>query len=454
MYHMVITNVVTPTPLCALAAPYHPRCDMCLPPSLCDNCLPRSIFCSFTDPAPAFRARHDTAVTAALFDSVATATQRKYSLAWARWNTFCRLYDDTQYPALTFRDIPEQAAVDKLLAFLSFLTIDEGLSHKNASTMVTGVHHFLRSLREDLRPFDSPHLQAMRTALAKNTKFQPVKRGQKLPLTADMVRFILNTADHIDTIDQHMIAVATLTAFMCLLRASEYAHTSTDNDHALSTSAIEFVVCFPPGTTERLIPAYTVRDYPELTFAHVRTVRIAIHTAKNKKLGEDPRLLWFSAAPTPIPEDPAPINFTERLFAWTRRARLQHGDQFFSYRTPTAVTQLTYPMMLESIKSCARHFGFDPVLFAVHSPRIGGATAMQAQDVHQEVIRKFGGWKGASTCMHYQDMSTVVYDRLMQLMLAPGVFTSRDIQLGRAHPPHEPTRNAAQVRPPHTRPTL
>jgi hypothetical protein len=387
----------------------------------------------------AFRERLGSTIQSALQSRVAPSSIRRYALAWRRWCEFIpQFISDPGEQDFTPTRLGTHGIVHMLLHFVSHLASDLHLSSPNITNTLAGLrHHFLARL-VPVAAFQHETLTALKTSLARNPAHAPAFRGRRLPYTLNMVRYIMDINLAEGSIATHMIAVATMTAFVCLLRASEYSASTRDTNHALSASAVEFQCLLPGWSTTQLIPAYEAARMPALTFDHVQLVRITIHTAKNIRAGAG-HTLWFSATPSADTSVDLPV--ARHLFEWTRRAQPGPADYFFSYRSADgSYHPLTYRMMTDTIKACAEQFGFDARLFATHSLRIGAASTLRANEAPNELIQLLGRWRSTPVSLDYQDRSSASYDLLLQLLLAPGMFSEQDIRLGRILPQHQPAR--------------
>jgi hypothetical protein len=376
-------------------------------------------------------------IDSALQNRVAPGTARRYELAWRRWCIFLPLFvSDPRPEDYAPVHLGLHGIVHLLLHFVSYLAADLQLSAPNITNTLAGLrHHFLARL-VPVEAFHHETLSALKTSLAKNPAHAPAFRGRRLPYTLNMVRYIMDINMASGALDAHMVAVATMTAFVCLLRASEYAASTRDTNHALSASAVEFQCMWPGLAAPQLIPAWEAARIPGLVFDHVQLVRITVHTAKNIRPGKG-HTMWFSSKPAEDPTADLPV--ARLLFEWAMRARPAASEHFFSYRSEDgAYHPLTYDMMSRTIKACAAQFGFDAGLFATHSLRIGAASTLRANDAPNELIKMLGRWRSTPVSLDYQDRSTASYDLLLQLLLAPGMFSEQDIRLGRMLPPHRP----------------
>lgn len=332
------------------------------------------------------------------------------------------------------RNLTTDAFAEELLLFFTYLACDLRLSHLNIDKLSSGLRFRLQLLRVPTEAFDHASVTKLRHAIRSSPDNQPVIRGRRLPYTLSMVRYAVTHNMSQGTTQHHMIAIGLLLAFFCLLRASEYSATTTDVHHAIRANAVEFSCALPNHSEETLIPAWALRNTPGLSYKYVRVVRITVHSAKNIKIGKGVPI-WFSAQPEAGSAEKQ-LNFTKALYTWAMHTPLSADHQFCSFTTPEGVYQpLTYAMMQDTIKACAEAFGFDPDRFATHSLRIGGASQLAANGASQDLIRMMGRWRSAPVCLDYQHASSEAYDLMLQLLLAPGLFSEKDIHMGLCLPP-------------------
>ncbi len=188
---------------------------------------------------------------------MAPGTERRYGLAWTRWTAFIKLLADEPL-AEDFEpaDLTTHEVTRLLLHFVSYLAVDLKLTGSNIDNTLSGLrHHFLKRLLP-VDAFGDATLSALKESFRKNPNNQPKFRTRRLPYTLNMVRYIVDASTAQGTLEGNMIAAATVTAFVCLLRASEYTSSTRDTNHTIAAAAVEFQCLLPGHRQPCMIPSH------------------------------------------------------------------------------------------------------------------------------------------------------------------------------------------------------
>lgn len=198
-------------------------------------------------------------------------------------------------------------------------------------------------------------------------------RGQrtKFPITLDQLSIIM---DMPDSEADCAIKAAVLMAFAGLLRGSEYVKTSKKPRPGLRRRDIRF------ATSARAGDCVILRLYGKTDDPH-HGGDVVIGTGATARLDPVRRLRILLDALA------------------VRRPGLGPEDAVFIH--PSTGRYVTAHEINHVLKLAVRRSGHDPDLYASHSLRIGGATAMAAAGRSTEEIMIAGRWKSTSSFMMY-----------------------------------------------------
>ena len=201
--------------------------------------------------------------------------------------------------------------------------------------------------------------------------WKPQGQRTKFPITLDQLGIIM---DMPDSEADCAVKAAVLLAFAGLLRGSEYVKTSKKPRPGLRRRDVRFVTSTEAGDCV-ILHIFGKTDDPH----HGGDVVIGT--------GATPRL--------------DPVRRLRLLYdaLEARRPGLGPDDAVFIH--PSSGRYVTAQEINAVLKLAVRRSGHDPDLYASHSLRIGGATAMAAAGRSTEEIMIAGRWKSTSSFMMY-----------------------------------------------------
>lgn len=233
----------------------------------------------------------------------------------------------------------------------------------------------------------------------------------RLPFTIDMVRLAQShilckgRATHV------AIYAALLTAFMMLLRASEYVPTE-GNKHFIRACDVIFFVQGRMGH----VGADTIGQY---TLQQVRSVRIVIPSAKNDPTGVG-KMRNFTRMAGDQDDDMCAVHYR-----WCNLAKPENKNPYFALGTGW---RLSVADMVTTMRAVAHRMRVNPHTISAHSLRYGGASALLAAGVETDLIKCWGSWK-SNAFMKYIRITASVSHRIQQdLANSDLVLSADDVQ--------------------------
>ncbi len=89
---------------------------------------------------------------------------------------------------------------------------------------------------------------------------------------------------------------------------------------------------------------------------------------------------------------------------------------------------MTPVYVVKYLRSAASFYKFDPSRFAMHSFRIGGASALASAVIPNYTIKNIGGWESLAF-LRYIRLSTKAYETALEAMTNMGNFNNTSIKL-------------------------
>jgi hypothetical protein len=285
----------------------------------------------------------------------------------------------------------------------------------------------------------SDHLALVRRGVARQHSEITPGSNRRLPFTLEMVLYIYRKFHRSRFTHRCARAAAIVFAFCCLLRPSEYLWGTQSNIHVLTASQLQFECVIPSATNPTSSSTFiSLADIRGIPWDQVRLLRIHMHSAKNISSRTGSRL-WFSAS------DVGSIHLVRVMYDWGQHAQALPNTPVFSWptthhdkqhtRTPQR-TNLLYRNFHELLQRTAAYFGFEGTQFGCQSLRVGGATLLRAAGADDGLICLMGRWRSLPACLGYQEISTAAHDRMSSLLLTPGIYTTRDIEMQYCVPRH------------------
>jgi len=109
---------------------------------------------------------------------------------------------------------------------------------------------------------------------------------------------------------------------------------------------------------------------------------------------------------------------------------------YFDEKTSRFV-DLTYDQLKNTIKLVAKRMKLNPAHFAVHSPRIGGASTLRAGQKPDGSIQLLGRWRCARSTQIYQAGNVTEFIEMQRTLALSVHFSSEIVRLLSVNAPQE-----------------
>jgi hypothetical protein len=320
--------------------------------------------------------------------SVSKSTLGKYKLAWTHWVNFTK--------ALGVKPFDSQSVKGNNLAllYLAYCAESKGFSPSTVGVHFAGISFFFRKSNASDSFFHTQQMEMARSGLRLlHRKLAPMHKTVTTPVSLEMI-LRYRSLYRFPTLRQRCTFVACITAFVFLLRISEYVE--LPSDHFLRVCDVLFHT--PSGK-------FNARNVFGLAFSSVFEVTVFVRSAKNDSLGFGNVL---SSKPTPS----ADICICKILFDWALIAGFS-GDvaPFCSFGNQS----LRPNDVGAAIKEMAISFGFSSNTFSPHSLRYGGATTLATLGFSDSVIMKRGRWKSSAFLTYIKSSTGKSYESQITL---------------------------------------
>jgi len=358
---------------------------------------------------------------------VAPGSHESYSVGYRRWLLFCKCggVDPTlkvvspQQSALVATAPGGDVKLAVIVAFLGFLVDDLGLDPSSASNYLSGVRHHFRITFLNIDVFADPVVSQVKHGYELDWRASHglVSEKRRLPFLISMVdimyKHVLNPKDYKDM----CAGLAVKLGFVQLNRASELVPAKNGlSEHYIRAKDVVFHYRHPEtGLMLTFLPS-EARDFP---IENVCAVTINLRSNKADQSGEGNKCHW----------EVRPVDKTCLFcialdcFRWAQHAYPAGEQPFLSYRN---IWNLSYDKYNETIKATACMCGFDPSRFGTHSVRIGGATALAANDHSNHYIMRAGRWKSLAF-LDYIFWAKHEMKRALDTLVNPAIFTIQDL---------------------------
>ena len=195
---------------------------------------------------------------------------------------------------------------------------------------------------------------------------------RKLPVTPDMLIHLLNSVD-ISKLRTRAVVTAVITAFMFLLRVSEYAADSEDIKS--------------PHIIRRRNVVFKLRGVPVYDPLAADQVEITIPSSKTDQRGQGYTRTHFSSS-SPL----CPVRLLAQWVSMT--SDIPDTEPLFAFASDSQgrLDCVTRSRVSKVLASVATDLGFPPGSYSSHSCRSGGATALVHAGVHPAVVQCIGRW--------------------------------------------------------------
>ena len=358
---------------------------------------------------------------------VALGSHESYSVGYRRWLLFCKCGGldptlklvSTQQSALAATAPGGDVKLAALVAFLGFLVDDLGLDPSSASNYLSGVRHHFRITFLNIEVFSDPVITQVKHGYELDWRASHGLSSEKkrLPFLISMVdvmyKHVLNPKDYKDS----CAGLAVKLGFVQLNRASELVPAKNGlNEHYIRAKDVVFHHRHPEtGQLYTFLPN-EARDF---LIENVSAVTINLRSHKADQSGEGNKCHWEVC---PVDKN-CLFCIASDCFRWAQLAYPAGEQPFFSYQN---IWNLSYDKYNEIIKATAFMCGFDPSRFGTHSVRIGGATALAANNHSNHYIMRAGRWKSLAF-LDYIFWAKNEMKRALDTLVNPAIFTIKDL---------------------------
>jgi hypothetical protein len=359
------------------------------------------------------------------FDSVANSTKGQYVYGWNLYQAFCTTVLECS-PFLTnrYQGYIQEGSVpygtDVMIFFYTWMCFDMKISAGTGASYISAVRFMLQNCGVGVSSiFDHSLLASTKTGAELRYRSEhPVRDSHKLPMTCSM---ILRSRKYVSSdVKGKMAMVAMELAFVGLLRISEYIDTKKKNVKQHFIRGGDVLFHFRNSTTGATRTIRAPDAWKEKTSAKVQSMTFTVPSAKNDAYGTGYR---FSFDSTDTSQPDIAFCIVTDMYDLARETQPTLSDPFFSSK---GTIQLDYDTMHQFIRRSAKNQGLDPTKYSPHSLRIGGATALAAQQVPDSTIQTLGRWKSLAF-LQYIRVSTMMLQIALRKMVDPNSVTDTDI---------------------------
>jgi integrase len=239
------------------------------------------------------------------------------------------------------------------------------------------------------------------------------ERKGTIPLTFDALLRAKGTVFDIERdINQLMYYTAIISAYMLLLRVSEYVMHKEGKHHLRRRD----VVFWKDGQQVEPVKCNIGE------FHAIDKVTINIHSSKTDKKGKGHRFVMDKR----VEGDKCLCTL---LANWVRvRGMSKEDDPLFGYYKNGVFNSVNAKQLGEELKKIARREGLDPNRVIPHSLRYGAASALAAAGAPSHIIQVMGRWKSLGF-LTYIVLSTKAYNNASKMLTDSECLTSEDVKL-------------------------
>jgi len=308
-----------------------------------------------------------------------------------------------------------------VLSFLAWLSIDRDLKPNTCSGYLSAVRFMLNRSNIDTSFMETnTHIKSTKTGMWIAYRCTHPEADEKTqPFTLDLI--MLAWSRYLDVknkAEDYVMLIAMLTAYVCLLRKSEYLDETT-TDHHLLAESVWFEVEHPVGSGRLMqVPSMDCHKFDR---RGMRDVTLDVRSAKNDEGGAGHR---FTCTRVDLATSTRPFDLAQELWDFACEARPVRGLAFLTWQ---GKFRLTYAKFNAKIKQVAQGAGFDPRGYHTHSLRVAGASALAARGVPDHVIQTMGRWKSLAF-LTYIRLSTTAYNEAVDKLCDLRSLTIEDVR--------------------------
>lgn len=299
---------------------------------------------------------------------IASSTRSKYTNNYKSWVEFCRACGSS--PLLTGKCPKDDAEL--LTDYVMYEYAGHGNKHSTILQKLSSIRYFNIDLGYG-NPLENCPMASL-DRIMKGIRRECGAVSQKLPVTSDMLRRIVEKADFTQ-IRTRAVVTSIVTALMFLLWCSEYA---SEADNSLGKHAIKrFHVVFKRNGVVTTNPM--IADQVEITIPSSKTDQQGqVYTRTHYKTD-------------------GPLCPVRLLAEWMcSTSNMPAGAPLLSLLNPDVqeptIQSGTRSRVTKVLKAAATDLGYPPAAVSTHSCRSGGATALIHAGVHPTVVQCKGRW--------------------------------------------------------------
>jgi site-specific recombinase XerD len=323
---------------------------------------------------------------------VKSNTSKDYNRYIRRWEEYLTTKGYIQAPNFPFLDALTE--VQKKTLLICFMDKESKEGHDYSKAM-TAVRSYFRDNLRDVKMFEDESIRSVRRALTPSSRELSLQRAKhfRLPTPFEFIVWARKVYWEIGDIDHRMVYLAVAISYNYGLRSSEYCHDDQNKGlHAFRADDVFFVNCFGQRHLPWQVSANVIKD------SDVQSAKIDLRSSKNIKNGVG-RQLFLSRVSS------AEEQLLCDMLQWCRDSAVKSGDIFFCRYLNGKRKQLIPKMVNECLKAAATNFGLPTSMFSTHCNRIGCATDLASDGLHDSDLKKFVGWKSDSSLLYQHGSS-------------------------------------------------
>ena len=313
-------------------------------------------------------------IESAIGGSIADSARKNYNESFEQWPTFRRVNGKSP-----FMDADPLGVACEEESALAYLALPVGPLGKDIATVVgrlNSISYFHR-VRTGINPIS---LMPRVSLMIRGLRMAKGPTQRKLLVSIEDLNILHSMLDH-DNIDQQIVWAAVLLSWFFMLRMGEMF----DNNDK----------CRPSGRHPLIISDIDLLCKGNLTHRgeHVDEIMAHISGSKTDWLNQGCVRSHAQVDPSSPNAHICAVKALRGLFAIYPAKFTKHLDQGFStWRTGDNIPPTTVNALL---RSAVAKNGHNPLAFALHSLRVGGATALYRATRDIDLVARFGRWKAA-----------------------------------------------------------
>lgn len=338
-------------------------------------------------------------------NQICLSSQKTYENAWLQWTKFCdvnRIHPTkiTPLPNCNIINTNNPFNVDAILGYMANMYFYEQLTPPTIKVYLSGIAYKLNISNLDTSFLHHKLILGARNGI--QNIFNKSKRAKsKFPFTLDLIEIMSEKIVQMKTVCGLAIVVAALTAYLLVLRVSEYLFYK-DNTHYLKSEDVVFICT--DINTKREIDVCSM-DIHKFELDSVNEIVITINSTKNDQKGIG-KVRSFTK------NNSIKFCIVKMHYRWCVMVKPKIGQPYFSYQNKWF---LKSSELADAMKKTADIAKLNRESITTHSLRHGGATAV-ATNFETTLIKSYGGWKSDSF-LGYVRITPKVTNQIAQSLL-------------------------------------